>query len=66
MKESKILKVLEKVPSGTKLYSTAFGNLELESIVEFFGDIGIPFFLIGILLETLAITCIIRSIVPYT
>lgn len=38
MKESKILKVLEKVSSGTKLYSTAFGNLELESIVEFFGD----------------------------
>ena len=38
MKESKILKVLEKVPSGTKLYSTAFGNLELESIVEAFGD----------------------------
>lgn len=36
MKESKILKVLEKVPSGTKLYSTAFGNLELESIVEGF------------------------------
>lgn len=23
MKESKILKVLEKIPSGTKLYSTA-------------------------------------------
>lgn len=38
MKENKILKVLEKVPSGTKLYSTAFGNLELESIVEAFGD----------------------------
>lgn len=38
MKESKILKVLEKVSSGTKLYSTAFGNLELESIVEAFGD----------------------------
>lgn len=36
MKESKILKVLEKVSSGTKLYSTAFGNLELESIVEGF------------------------------
>lgn len=28
MKENKILKVLEKVPSGTKLYSTAFGNKE--------------------------------------
>ena len=55
--KNKILKVLEKVPSGTKLYSAAFGNLEF---------IGIPFFLIGILLETLAITCIIRSIVPYT
>lgn len=41
MKESKILKVLEKVPSGTKLYSTAFGNLELESIVEAFGNKGI-------------------------
>lgn len=38
MKESKILKVLEKVSSGTKLYSTAFGNLELESIVKAFGD----------------------------
>lgn len=38
MKESKILKVLEKVPSGTKLYSTAFGNLELESIVEAWGN----------------------------
>ena len=38
MKESKILKVLEKVPSGTKLYSTAFGNLELGFIVEAFGD----------------------------
>lgn len=38
MKESKILKVLEKVSSGTKLYSTAFGNLELESIVEAFGN----------------------------
>lgn len=36
MEESKILKVLEKVPSDTKLYSTAFGNLELESIVEGF------------------------------
>lgn len=34
--KNKILKVLEKVPSGTKLYSTAFGNLELESIVEGF------------------------------
>lgn len=33
MKESKILKVLEKVPSGTKLYSTAFGNLEFNGIV---------------------------------
>ena len=38
MKESKILKVLEKVSSGTKLYSTAFGNMELESIVEAFGN----------------------------
>lgn len=38
MKESKILKVLEKAPSGTKLYSTAFGNLELESIVEAWGN----------------------------
>ena len=38
MKESKILKVLEKVPSGTKLYSTAFGNLELESIIEAWGN----------------------------
>ena len=38
MKESKILKVLEKVPSGTKLYSTAFGNLELESIIEDWGN----------------------------
>lgn len=38
MKKSKILKVLEKVPSGTKLYSTAFGNLELESIVEAWGN----------------------------
>lgn len=38
MKESKILKVLEKVPSGTKLYSTAFGNLEFESIIEAFGN----------------------------
>lgn len=38
MKESKILKVLEKVSSGTKLYSTAFGNLELESIIEAFGN----------------------------
>lgn len=36
--KNKILKVLEKVPSGIKLYSTAFGNLELESIVEAFGD----------------------------
>ena len=41
MKESKILKVLEKVPSGTKLYSTAFGNLEFESIIEAFGNKGI-------------------------
>lgn len=39
--KNKILKVLEKVPSGTKLYSTAFGNLELESIVEAFGNKGI-------------------------
>lgn len=38
MKESKILKVLEKVPSGTKLYSTAFGNLELKSIIEAWGN----------------------------
>lgn len=38
MKENKILKVLEKVPSGTKLYSTAFGNLEFESIIEAFGN----------------------------
>ena len=38
MKESKILKVLEKVHSGTKLYSTAFGNLELKSIVEAWGN----------------------------
>ena len=38
MKESKILKVLEKVPSGTKLYSTAFGNLKLESIIEAWGN----------------------------
>lgn len=36
--KNKILKVLEKVPSGTKLYSTAFGNLELESIVEAWGN----------------------------
>lgn len=26
----------------------------------------IPFFLIGMLIETLAIACIIRSVVPYT
>ena len=38
MEKSKILKVLEKVPSGTKLYSTAFGNLEFESIVEAWGN----------------------------
>lgn len=38
MKESKILKVLEKVPSGTKLYSTAFGKLELKSIIEAWGN----------------------------
>ena len=38
MKENKILTVLEKVPSGTKLYSTAFGNLEFESIIEAFGN----------------------------
>lgn len=38
MKESKMLKVLEKVPSGTKLYSTAFGNLEFKSIVEAWGN----------------------------
>lgn len=33
MKESKILKVLEKVSSGTKLYSTAFGRLVFNGIV---------------------------------
>lgn len=33
MEENKILKVLEKVPSGTKLYSTAFGKLEFNGIV---------------------------------
>nr|DAT77419.1 MAG TPA: 39S ribosomal protein L2 [Caudoviricetes sp.] len=33
MEKDKILKVLEKVPSGTKLYSTAFGNLEFNGIV---------------------------------
>lgn len=38
MGKSKILKVLEKVPSGTKLYSTAFGNLEFKSIVEAWGN----------------------------
>ena len=38
MGKSKILKVLEKVPSGTKLYSTAFGNLEFESIIEAWGN----------------------------
>ena len=38
MEKSKILKVLEKVPSGTKLYSTAFGNLEFESIIEAWGN----------------------------
>ena len=38
MKESEILKVLEKVPSGTKLYSTAFGNLEFKSIFEAWGN----------------------------
>jgi hypothetical protein len=36
--KNKILKVLEKVPSGTKLYSAAFGNLELEFIIETFGN----------------------------
>ena len=36
--KNKILKVLEEVSSGTKLYSTAFGNLELESIVEAWGN----------------------------
>ena len=41
MEKSKILKVLEKVPSGTKLYSTAFGNLEFESIVIAWGNIRI-------------------------
>ena len=38
MEENKILKVLEGISSGTKLYSVAFGNLELECIVEAFGD----------------------------
>ena len=38
MEKSKILKVLEKVPSGTKLYSTAFGNLKFESIIEAWGN----------------------------
>ena len=38
MKENKISKVLEGISSGTKLYSTAFGNLELECVVEAFGD----------------------------
>ena len=38
MGKSKILKALEKVPSGTKLYSTAFGNLEFESIIEAWGN----------------------------
>lgn len=33
MEENKILKVIEKVPSGTKLYSTAFGKLEFNGIV---------------------------------
>ena len=31
--KNKILKVLEKVPSGTKLYSTAFGKLKFNGIV---------------------------------
>lgn len=38
MKESKILKVLENVPSGTKLYSTAFGNLEFKGILNALGS----------------------------
>ena len=38
MGKRKILKVLGKVPSGTKLYSTAFGNLEFESIIEAWGN----------------------------
>ena len=33
MEESKILKVLKGVPSGTKLYSTAFGKLKFNGIV---------------------------------
>ena len=44
MGKSKILKVLEKVPSGTKLYSTAFGNLEFESIIEAWGNTRIDYF----------------------
>lgn len=35
MGKSKILKVLEKISSGTKLYSTTFGKLELNGIVAF-------------------------------
>lgn len=31
--KNKILKVLEKVSSGTKLYSTTFGELEFNGIV---------------------------------
>lgn len=33
MKKNKILKVLEKTPSSTKLYSTTFGKLEFNGIV---------------------------------
>ena len=33
MKKDKILKVLEKTPSSTKLYSTTFGKLEFNGIV---------------------------------
>lgn len=33
MKKDKILKVLEKTPSSTKLYSTTFGELEFNGIV---------------------------------
>lgn len=38
MEENKILKVLEGLSSGTKLYSVAFGNLEFECVVKAFGD----------------------------
>lgn len=33
MKKNKILKVLEKTPSSTKLYSATFGKLEFNGIV---------------------------------